>query len=165
MVANIKSAKGVSPALLMHDLGLRVGLGTDGPMSGNTLDIIGQMGYVAKLHKLEKKDRSVMPPHKVVEMATLGGARAIHRETELGSLEVGKLADVVIIEVQSANMVPIYNPYSALVYSASAHNVDTVIVNGEIIVKNKVLKTYDEAKSRKMIIEFSEKVAAIAKTL
>jgi len=165
MVANIKSAKGVSPALLMHDQGLRVGLGTDGPMSGNTLDIIGQMGYVAKLHKLENKDRSVMPPHKVVEMATLGGARAIHRETELGSLEVGKLADVVIIEVQSANMVPIYNPYSALVYSASAHNVDTVIVNGEIIVKNKVLKTYDEAKSRKMIIEFSEKVAAIAKTL
>ena len=73
MVANIKSAKGVSPALLMHDQGLRVGLGTDGPMSGNTLDIIGQMGYVAKLHKLENKDRSVMPPHKVVEMATLGG--------------------------------------------------------------------------------------------
>ena len=165
MVANIKSAKGVSPALLMHDQGLRVGLGTDGPMSGNTLDIIGQMGYVAKLHKLENKDRSVMPPQKVVEMATLGGARAIHREAELGSLEEGKLADIVIIEVQSANMVPIYNPYSALVYSASANNVDTVIVNGEIIVKNKVLKTYDEAKSRIMMIEFSEKVAAIAKTL
>ena len=165
MVANIKSAKGVSPALLMHDQGLRVGLGTDGPMSGNTLDIIGQMGYVAKLHKLENKDRSVMPPQKVVEMATLGGARAIHREAELGSLEEGKLADIVIIEVQSANMVPIYNPYSALVYSANANNVDTVIVNGEIIVKNKVLKTYDEAKSRIMMIEFSDRVAAIAKTL
>ena len=165
MVANIKSAKGVSPALLMHDQGLRVGLGTDGPMSGNTLDIIGQMGYVAKLHKLENKDRSVMPPQKVVEMATLGGARAIHREAELGSLEEGKLADIVIIEVQSANMVPIYNPYSALVYSANANNVDTVIVNGEIIVKNKVLQTYDEAKSRIMMIEFSDRVAAIAKTL
>ena len=165
MVANIKSAKGVSPALLMHDQGLRVGLGTDGPMSGNTLDIIGQMGYVAKLHKLENKDRSVMPPQKVVEMATIGGARAIHREAELGSLEEGKLADIVIIEVQSANMVPIYNPYSALVYSANANNVDTVIVNGEIIVKNKVLKTYDEAKSRIMMIEFSDRVAAIAKTL
>ena len=86
MVANIKSAKGVSPALKMHDEGLRIGLGTDGPMSGNTLDIIGQMGYVAKLHKLDNKDRSVMPPVKVVEMATMGGARAIHREDELGSL-------------------------------------------------------------------------------
>jgi cytosine/adenosine deaminase-related metal-dependent hydrolase len=129
MVANIKSAKGVAPALKMHDQGLRVGLGTDGPMSGNTLDIIGQMGYVAKLHKLDNKDRSVMPPVKVVEMATIGGARAIHREDELGSLEKGKLADIAIIEVKSANMVPMYSPYSALVYSANASNVDTVIVN------------------------------------
>jgi len=165
MVANIKSAKGVSPALKMHDQGLRVGLGTDGPMSGNTLDIIGQMGYVAKLHKLDNKDRSVMPPVKVVEMATMGGARAIHREDELGSLEIGKLADIAIIEVDSANMVPMYSPYSALVYSANASNVDTVIVNGEVIVEDKVLMTYDEAKSRETMIEFSEKVSAIADTL
>jgi len=165
MVANIKSAKGVSPALKMHDQGLRVGLGTDGPMSGNTLDIIGQMGYVAKLHKLDNKDRSVMPPVKVVEMATIGGARAIHREDELGSLEKGKLADIAIIEVTSANMVPMYSPYSALVYSANASNVDTVIVNGEVIVEDKVLLTYDEAKSREMMLGFSKKVSAIADTL
>ena len=165
MVANIKSAKGVAPALKMHDQGLRVGLGTDGPMSGNTLDIIGQMGYVAKLHKLDNKDRSVMPPVKVVEMATIGGARAIHREDELGSLEKGKLADIAIIEVKSANMVPMYSPYSALVYSANASNVDTVIVNGEVIVEDKVLLTYDEAKSRAMMRDFSNKVSAIADTL
>lgn len=165
MVANIKSAKGISPALKMHDKGLRVGLGTDGPMSGNTLDIIGQMGYVAKLHKLDNKDRSVMPPLKVVEMATLGGARAIHREDELGSLEKGKLADIVIVEVESANMVPMYSPYSALVYSANASNVDTVIVNGEVIVEDKVLLTYDEAKSREAMLDFSKKVSAIADTL
>ncbi len=165
MVANIKSAKGISPALKMHNQGLRVGLGTDGPMSGNTLDIIGQMGYVAKLHKLDNKDRSVMPPVKVVEMATLGGARAIHREDELGSLEKGKLADIVIIEVQSANMVPMYSPYSALVYSANASNVDTVIVNGEVIVEDKVLLTYDEAKSREAMLDFGKKVSAIADTL
>lgn len=165
MVANIKSAKGISPALKMHDQGLRVGLGTDGPMSGNTLDIIGQIGYVAKLHKLDNKDRSVMPPVKVVEMATLGGARAIHREDELGSLEKGKLADIVIIEVQSANMVPMYSPYSALVYSANASNVDTVIVNGEVIVEDKILLTYDEAKSREAMLDFSKKVSAIADTL
>ena len=163
--SSIKSAKGLSPALQMHDLGLRVGLGTDGPMSGNTLDIIGQMGYVAKLHKLDNNDRTVMPPIKVVEMATIGGARAIHRENELGSIETGKLADVVVVEVQSANMVPIYNPYSALVYSANASNVATVIVNGKVIVKNKVLQTYDETKSRQMMIEFSDRVRAISKTL
>jgi len=165
MVANIKSAKGVSPALKMHDDGLRVGLGTDGPMSGNTLDIIGQMGYVAKLHKLVNEDRSAMPPYKVVEMATMGGARAIHREDELGSLEKGKLADIAIVEVKSPNMVPVYNPYSALVYSANASNVDTVIVNGRVIVRGKELLTYDEEKSRKMMLEFSEKVEEIAETL
>ncbi|MEQ8532911.1 MAG: amidohydrolase family protein, partial [Imperialibacter sp.] len=165
MVANIKSAKGISPALKMHDQGLRVGLGTDGPMSGNTLDIIGQMGYVAKLHKLDNKDRSVMPPIKVVEMATMGGARAIHREDELGSLEKGKLADIVIIEVESANMVPMYSPYSALVYSANASNVDTVIVNGEVLVEDKVLLTYDEARSREAMLDFSKKVSANTDTL
>ena len=165
MVANIKSAKGVSPALKMHDEGLRIGLGTDGPMSGNTLDIIGQMGYVAKLHKLANEDRSVMPPHKVVEMATIGGARAIHREDELGSLEANKFADIVIVETQSPNMVPMFNPYSVLVYSANAANVDTVIVNGQMIVENKELLTFDENKSRKMMQAFAKDVTEIAETL
>lgn len=165
MVANIKSAKGISPALKMHDMGMRVGLGTDGPMSGNTLDIIGQMGYVAKLHKLNSKDRSALPPKKAVEMATLGGARAIHRENELGSLEVGKLADVVIIETESVNMNPIFDPYSALVYSANATNVDTVIVNGKIIVEDKKIKTVDQKKIIKDINDFKVKVQKIADTL
>ncbi|MBC2857141.1 amidohydrolase [Cetobacterium sp. 2A] len=165
MVANIKSAKGISPALKMHDQGLRVGLGTDGPMSGNTLDIIGQMGYVAKLHKLDTKDRSALPPIKAVEMATIGGAKALHMEDKIGSLETGKLADVVIVETQSANMVPLYDAYSALVYSANASNVETVIVNGKIIVENKVLKTYDEKLSRKNMNDFKNKVIKIAETL
>ena len=165
MVANIKSAKGVSPALKMFDDGLNIGLGTDGPMSGNTLDIIGQMGYVAKLHKLVNKDRSAMPPYKVVEMATMGGARAIHRDDELGSLEPGKLADVVVVETESTNMQPMYDPYSVLVYSANASNVDSVIVNGMIIVSDKILLTQDEAKSRAAIKKFSKKVAEIAETL
>lgn len=165
MVANIKSAKGVSPALKMFDDGLNIGLGTDGPMSGNTLDIIGQMGYVAKLHKLVNKDRSAMPPYKVVEMATIGGARAIHREDELGSLERGKLADIVIVETKSTNMQPIFDPYSVLVYSANASNVDTVIVNGKIVVADKTLQTYDEKKSTAAIKEFSKKVEESAETL
>ncbi|MGL6063542.1 MAG: amidohydrolase [Fusobacteriaceae bacterium] len=165
MVANIKSAKGISPALKMHDKGLRVGLGTDGPMSGNTLDIIGQMGYVAKLHKLDTKNRTALPPVKAVEMATIGGARALHMEDRIGSLEVGKLADIVIVETQSPNMVPIYDVYSALVYSANASNVETVIVNGKIIVEDKKLKTYDEKLSRKNMNEFKDKVIKIAETL
>lgn len=165
MVANIKSAKGISPALKMHDMGMRVGLGTDGPMSGNTLDIIGQMGYVAKLHKLDTKDRSALPPQKAVEMATIGGARAIHREKDLGSLEAGKLADVVIVETQSVNMNPIFDPYSALVYSANAGNVETVIVNGKIIVEDKKIRTVDSKKAIKDITDFKDKVQKVADTL
>ena len=165
MGANIKSAKGVSPALKMYKKGMRVGLGTDGPMSGNTLDIITQMGYVAKLHKLVNKDRSAMPPKDVVEMATIGAARTLHMEDKIGSIEKGKLADIVIIETKSPNMVPIYDYYSALVYSASPSNVETVLVDGKLIVDNKNLMTFDEKIDRQNIIEFSKKVKTIAETL
>ena len=106
-----------------------------------------------------------MPPYKVVEMATMGGARAIHREDELGSLEPGKLADVVVVETTSTNMQPMFDPYSVLVYSANASNVDTVIVNGKIVVSNKTLRTQDEGESRAAIKEFSKKVAEISETL
>lgn len=165
MVANIKSAKGISPALKMYNKDLRVGLGTDGPMSGNTLDIIGQMGYVAKMHKLDNKDRSALPPNIAVEMATIGGAKALHMEDKIGSLEIGKLADIVIVETDSVNMIPMYDPYSALVYSANVSNIETVIINGKIIVQDKKLKTYDEKKSKKDMNDFKKKIIDIAKTL
>lgn len=165
MVANIKSAKGISPALKMYDKGLKVGLGSDGPMSSNTLDIITQMGYVAKVHKLDQKDRSAMPPFKVVQMATIGGAKAINKDKELGSLEIGKLADIVIIETKSLNMNPIYDPYSALVYSANPSNVQTVIINGKIIVEDKELKTLDTKELLKEVNEFKNEVLQVAKEL
>ena len=98
-------------------------------------------------------------------MATIGGARAIHRENDLGSLENGKLADIVIVETKSVNMNPIYDPYSALVYSANASNVDTVIVNGKVIVEDKEIKTVDYKKVIKDITEFKKKVEEVAKTL
>ena len=165
MVANIKSAKGVSPALKMFDEGLRVGLGTDGPMSGNTLDLVSQLGYVAKVHKLETKDRAAMPPYKVVEMATIGGAKALHMEDKIGSLEEGKLADVIIIDTKSLNMQPIYDPYSAIVYSMLPGDVKTTIVNGKIIMENKKIKTYDVNKARKDLKSLEETVKAEAKKL
>ena len=165
MVANIKSAKGVSPALKMFDEGLRVGLGTDGPMRGNTLDLVSQLGYVAKVHKLETKDRAAMPPYKVVEMATIGGAKALHMEDKIGSLEEGKLADVIIIDTKSLNMQPIYDPYSAIVYSMLPGDVKTTIVNGKIIMENKKIKTYDVNKARKDLKSLEETVKAEAKKL
>ncbi len=165
MVANIKSAKGVSPALKMFDEGLRVGLGTDGPMSGNTLDLVSQLGYVAKVHKLETKNRAAMPPYKVVEMATIGGAKALHMEDKIGSLEAGKLADVIIIDTKSLNMQPIYDPYSAIVYSMLPGDVKTTIVNGKIIMENKKIKTYDVDKARKDLKSLEETVKSEAEKL
>lgn len=160
MVANIKSAKGVAPALKMFDDGLRVGLGTDGPMSGNTLDVIGQLGYVAKLHKLDRKDRNVMPAIKVVEMATIGGARAIHREADLGSLEPGKLADVIVIDHDSTALVPLFDVYSTLVYAASPRDVRTTIIHGRLIMEDRKLLTVDAAEVRTHLRDITRRINA-----
>lgn len=166
MVANIKSAKGVAPVLKMFNQGLRVGLGTDGPMSGNTLDIIGQLGYVAKLHKLDNKDRNVMPAVNVVEMATLGGARALHREADLGSLEPGKLADVIIIDHDATHLIPLYEPYSALVYAASPRDVRTTIIHGRVVMEDRKITTVDVAEVRAQVRAIAARInTAIAKGL
>lgn len=166
MVANIKSAKGVAPVLKMFNQGLRVGLGTDGPMSGNTLDIIGQLGYVAKLHKLDQKDRNVMPAVNVVEMATLGGARALHREHELGSLAPGKLADVIIIDKDATHMIPLYDPYSALVYAASPQDVRTTIIHGRVVMEDRRITTVDVAEVKAQLRAIAARInAALAKGL
>jgi cytosine/adenosine deaminase-related metal-dependent hydrolase len=163
MVANIKSAKGVAPALKMFDQGLRVGLGTDGPMSGNTLDIIGQLGYVAKLHKLDNHDRNVMPALKVVEMATLGGARALHREKDLGSIEPGKLADLIILDHESTALVPLFDVYSTLVYAAGPKDVRTTIIHGRVIMQDRKVLTIDPADVRAHLRDITRRInAAVA---
>jgi len=163
--ANTKSAKGVSPAHKMYKKDLRIGLGTDGPMSGNTLDIITQMGLVAKIHKLYNKDRSLFTSSEVVEMATIGGARALHLEEKIGSIEIGKKADLVLIETTSVNMQPIYDYYSVLVYSANPSNVHTVFVNGKMVVWNKQLTGVSLVELQNDIKAYSEKVQKIAKRI
>ncbi|MEZ8106847.1 amidohydrolase [Vibrio cortegadensis] len=156
MSANIKSAKGVSPALKMYDQDVRIGLGTDGPMSGNTLSTIDEFNQVAKVHKLVNKDRAAMPPIKVIDMATMGAAKALHMEDKIGSLEVGKLADIIVINTKAPNMVPVYNPYSALVYSANSANVRHSIVAGKVIMKDREMLTVDETKIREEALAFTE---------
>ncbi len=135
--SNTKSAKGVAPVnkLLQHNI--PVGLGTDGASSGNTLDIITQFKLFANFHKLENKDRSIFPAKDIVKLGTISGAKVLNKDNEIGSIEVGKKADLVIIETNSVNMFPIFDSYSAIVYSANTSNVDTVFVNGKCVVKNK----------------------------
>ncbi|EAS42817.1 amidohydrolase [Photobacterium profundum] len=158
MSANIKSAKGVAPVIKMQEQGIRVGLGTDGPMSGNTLSTIDEFNQVAKVHKLVNHDRAAMPPLNVIEMATIGAARALHMEDTIGSLENGKLADIIVIDTKAPNMVPVYNPYSALVYSAYATNVKHTIVDGKLLMEDRNMLTVDETAIRKEALEFADKV-------
>ncbi len=160
MESNIKSAKGVSPAWKMFQQGVRVGLGTDGAMSGNTLDIIGQLGYVAKVQKLANQDRNVMPAVDVVEMATMGGARALHMEGRIGSLEPGKLADVIVLDHNSTTMTPFYDVYSTLVYAASAHDVKTTIIQGRVIMEDRNIKTVNVPEIREHMRVLARKISA-----
>jgi cytosine/adenosine deaminase-related metal-dependent hydrolase len=161
MASNIKSAKGVAPAWKMFQQGVRVGLGTDGPMSGNTLDIIGQLGYVAKVQKLVNHDRNIMPAVDVVEMATVGGARALHMEDRIGSLETGKLADVVVLDHRGTTMTPFYDVYSTLVYAASARDVRTTIVQGRVIMEDRKITTVDAGEVREHVRGMSSKISAV----
>jgi cytosine/adenosine deaminase-related metal-dependent hydrolase len=166
LVANIKSAKGVAPVTRMMAAGVRVGLATDGPMSGNTLDVIGQLGYVAKVHKLDRRDRNVMPAVDVVALATRGGARALHLEDRLGSLEAGKVADVIIVDTESTAMVPLHDPYSALVYAASPRDVRTTVIHGRVVMEDRRILTVDAAAVRTRMRTLTDRInAALAKGL
>ena len=165
MVSNVKAGKGVAPVLEMLAAGLDVGLGTDGPMSGNTLDMMGLLGYTAKLHKLAKLDRRVMPARDVVEMATIGGARAIDMGDRIGSLETGKLADLIIVDTDSVNMIPMYDVYSALVYAASAHDVHTVIIHGRQVMRDRRVLTVDVEKIKRDVRKLTDRIAKEAAKL
>ena len=140
--ANTKSAKGVAPIRSLLEHGVTVSLGTDGPSSGNTLDIFTQMRMMANFQKTYLKDRAAFPAKEIVRLATFGGARALGLEHEIGSLKVGKKADLTLVETQSVNMFPIYDAYAALVYSANATNVRDVWVDGVSVVKDKKLTKF-----------------------
>lgn len=141
--SNTKAAKGVAPVSSMLEQGLAVGLGTDGPASGNTLDIFTQMRFCANFHKNETGNRSAFPAKDIVSMATIWGAGALGLDHVTGSLEPGKEADLVVVETDSPNMFPVYDPYSALVYSARADNVRDVFVAGRCLVKDRQLVSQD----------------------
>ncbi len=172
-MANAKGATGIARVKEMQDAGItKIGLGTDGPMSSNQVDLFRVMSYASAVQRLKYNDRTIMTPKEVVTMATIGGARALNMEDKIGSLEKGKMADIVIVETKSSNMVPNYNPYATLVFQANPHNVETTIVNGKIIVEDRKLLTYDIEKDRKdmeKMVEdikpFAEELAKKAKTM
>ena len=145
--SNMKLASGIAPVPDMLKAGITVGLGTDGCASNNTLDMIREMSTAAKLHKVARLDPTVMDAQTVVRMATINGAKALGLDHLTGSLEIGKKADIIVIGLNKPHLTPIYSEYSHLVYAAGGADVDTVIINGKVIMENRQLLTIDEAEA------------------
>jgi 5-methylthioadenosine/S-adenosylhomocysteine deaminase len=144
-VSNMKLASGgVAPLPEMFEAGMSVGLGTDGAASNNTLDMLETMKVCALLHKAHRWDPTVLNAQKVLDLATIEGARALGVEHEIGSIEQGKRGDLILVDTTAPNMTPIHGPstvISDLVYSASSANVDSTIVDGQVLMHNRQLKT------------------------
>ena len=130
--------------------GVRFGLGTDGPSSGNTLSLFDQMRLFADCHKTANHDRALFPAKEIVRAATRGGAEALRAGGEFGRLQPGMRADLVLVSVDAPHLFPVYNPYSALVYGANSSDVSLVMVSGETLVRGGKLTRLDmrEAKAR-----------------
>jgi 5-methylthioadenosine/S-adenosylhomocysteine deaminase len=140
----MKLASGWAPIVELQDEGIIVGLGTDGAASNNNLDMFDEMDAVAKVHKLMRNDPTVMDAPTVLKMATRDAAKVLLKEKEIGSLEAGKTADIIILDLNQPHLTPLYNIYSHLVYSAGGGEVDTVIINGKLIMENRKILTVDE---------------------
>lgn len=142
--SNMKLAAGVAPFPLMLKMDIRVGLGTDGPASNNDLSLWEEMDTAAKLHKVFSNDPKVASALEMFEAATIGGARALHMERLIGSIEEGKRADIVIVDFNGLNQTPRYNVYSHLVYATKSNDVNTVLIDGRIVMSQRRLLTLDE---------------------
>ncbi len=141
--SNMKLASGIAPLPELIRSGITVGLGTDGCASNNNLDLFQEMDSAAKLHKVHTLDPTVMDARAVVEMATINGAEALGMEAIVGSLEAGKKADIIVIDISKPHLTPMYNVYSHLVYAVTGNDVTTVIIDGRIVMERRILKSLD----------------------
>ena len=138
--------------------GIPVGLGTDGPVSNNDLDMFDEMDAAAKVHKLMLGDPAALPAETVFRMATMGGARVLNLQDEIGSLEPGKRADIVLVDTRRPGLTPLYAVYSHLVYAVRGSDVTTVLVNGRIVVENGRVLTVNEEEVMEMARGFGARV-------
>jgi 5-methylthioadenosine/S-adenosylhomocysteine deaminase len=143
--SNMKLASGVSPVPAMVAKRMRVGLGTDGAASNNDLNMWEEIDTAAKVHKLHTGDPKTLPAETAFELATIGAARALHMEKQIGSIESGKMADLAIVDLDSLHQTPRYSIYSHLVYATKASDVSSVIVGGRILMLNRRLLTLNES--------------------
>jgi len=142
--SNAKTATGIAPVKGMLEHGVNVSIGCDGGPSNNTYDMIRDLRLTSYLANLREGDPTVVPAETVLEMATLYGAKALGMEDQLGSIEPGKLADFIIVNTDAPHLTPSFDPVSTLVYAAHGSDVDTVVIDGKIVMEHRQVKTLDE---------------------
>jgi 5-methylthioadenosine/S-adenosylhomocysteine deaminase len=143
--SNMKLASGIAPIKAYLENGVRFCFGTDGVASNNNLDLLAELDFTAKLHKAVYKDPTFLPAEQMLYRVTAVAAKALHRYDELGSLETGKKADITVLDCHSIEGQPLYNPYSQVVYALGGKAVRDVIINGEVVLRNKQLTKLDAA--------------------
>jgi len=156
--SNMKLASGIASITRMLEHGIVVGLGTDGCASNNNLDMFEEMDTAAKLEKSARLDPTVMSARTVTRMATCNGAATLGLDSLVGSLEVGKKADLCIIDMNKPHLTPLYNEYSHLVYAVNGADVDTVLINGKIVMQNRKMTTIDEEEAMSRVREIALRV-------
>ncbi|MCC6955622.1 MAG: amidohydrolase family protein [Anaerolineales bacterium] len=156
--SNLKLSSGVARVADMVKAGVTVAIGTDGTASNNDLDLLHEAQLAALLQKGVTGDPTVLPAEKVVEMLTIDGARAVGLDKVIGSLEVGKLADLTVFDFDSYNLTPCYDVYSHLVYATSTHDVSDVMINGRLVMQDRQMLTLDEADVKARVRAIAQKV-------
>ncbi|HOG11483.1 MAG TPA: amidohydrolase [Smithellaceae bacterium] len=158
--SSMKLAAGIAPVPLMLEKGIAVGLGTDGAASNNDLDMFQEMDLSAKLHKAALLDPTVMSAETVLKMATIDGARVLGLDRLIGSIEAGKQADIIILDLNQPHLTPLYNPYSQIVYAARGADVKASIIGGKPVMENRRLLTIDLQDAMRNVGEIAAHIQA-----
>ncbi len=161
--SNMKLASGTAPIVQMLKAGVEIGIGTDGAASNNDVDMFGEMDSVAKIHKVTNMDPTVMNAEQTLHAATLGGAATLQADKQIGSLEVGKKADLIVLNMNQPHLTPVYNIPSHLVYAARGADVVHSIIAGKIVMENRELLSLEESRLLATMREISEKLATHGK--
>ena len=156
--SNMKLASGVSPVTKLLARGVTVGLGTDGCASNNNLDLFEEMDMAAKLQKVATMDPTALDAPTVLKMATVSGAKVLGLGSLVGSLEVGKKADIILLDAKRPHLIPLYNPYSHLIYSARGNDVTHSMINGRLVMENRRLLSLDLAEVLKRAKDEAQRV-------
>ncbi len=155
--SNCKLASGICDVLRYQDMGVIVGIGTDGPPCNNNFDMFHDMRLATFLQKVKHLDELALPAEKVLKMATIEGAQAINWENEIGSVEVGKKADLILVDTNEVNSYPFYNPISHLIYSASGKDVTMTMIDGKIVYQDGNYLTIDIEKVKRAAVKYQKK--------